>query len=229
MLELYLFYTTFLNNKTYRYVMKRKILLGLIIISTIFLSGCWSNTDVFIVPEPLNVNITGPRSVDGNSVIVDSNIFNHIKDGKMWGFSDVHNFASGGESVKYMGCTASNMSVKFVDFQVQTTEGSILIELYEDPINITDYGNLTGNGNLNRYLLYNATTKVYKNPTVDNDGTLLYTTIASATNQVGSLGSIPTEWVLKNGTCYIYKFTNQNEPDVNIYPVFLWYEDPLLS
>lgn len=107
---------------------------------------------------------------------------------------------------------------------VQTDGGPFLVEFFEGPT-VSSNGTLQTPYNNNRNSTNTADTAVYDGPTITADGTLLEAFLAPTTK--GALGQDgANEWILKAGTVYLLRITNQtNGAGTSEFVINLnWYE-----
>jgi len=129
-----------------------------------------------------------------------------------------------GQAAGFIGCTDNQTEVHFINFDVIVDSAPVNVEFYEAPT-ITANGTLTNTITLNRAIMSNSTLTVYSNPTITNDGTLMfYNGILGAKNQAQSNFGITGEWVLNSNECYYFKIINNDGNDNEIIANLIFYE-----
>ena len=94
---------------------------------------------------------------------------------------------------------------------ITTTAAPVDVFLYEGAT-VTANGTTKTGLNLNRNSATTPTLATYTGPTVTVDGTLLEYVVAPGAKQSGGEGldPVPTEWILKPSTKYVFKITNNS-------------------
>lgn len=122
------------------------------------------------------------------------------------------------------------LPLHFHGFEVKTTAGEVVIELYEAPT-VTANGTAITPRNKNRGSANTALSLIYGGTTVSANGTLLFTRKIFGTSQGshyegGDVG-VGSEWVLKPNTKYIIKITNSSGTTISYTAGFYFYEKAL--
>lgn len=153
-----------------------------------------------------------------------------VHDGNMFSFTS-HGTITAGSSIIMLGRTGAKQ-VHFDGFNIEVSQGTFLVEMFEAPT-VTTAGSLQTAVNRNRVSTTTATMSLYAGATVSANGTLIaddqLLTSGGAgggggSSALGGTAIVDDGWILKTSTDYIIKLTNQAGTTTSYNAKFAWHE-----
>jgi len=139
---------------------------------------------------------------------------------------DGRNSLTNGSSFNFMAKVGA-LPLHFIDFTLETTDGEIILELYENPT-ITSNGTAVTSNNKNRSSTNTSLTACYSGTTVSSSGTLIARHHILGTGHgafsAGGSGGFGGEWLLKPDEDYLFKITNSSGSTIQYSVNFYYFE-----
>lgn len=129
---------------------------------------------------------------------------------------------STGSSIYLQGC-AQDKAIHFENFVLDLSATPFDVNFYESPT-ITNNGTQIYGKNTERNFADNHSLILFYDSTFTHNGTFIQGMSAyGGNNLIGSVG-MPSEFILKINTCYLFEITNNDGNNVDITYNFLWHE-----
>ncbi len=131
-----------------------------------------------------------------------------------------------GSSFNFMAKVGA-LPLHFIDFTLVTTDGEVILELYENPT-ITSNGTAVASNNKNRSSTNTSLTACYGGTTASSNGTLIARHHILGSGQgaftAGGSGGFGGEWLLKPNEDYLFKITNSSGSTIQYSVSFYYFE-----
>ena len=163
--------------------------------------------------------------MDASTNVLSTISYEHheIHAGSHYVYRETHGVAKN-QTLDHLIITPGNTRWAHMTIAIENITSSVTVSLYE-ATTVSANGTLQNSKNRNRNVADNNTTLIYETPTVTGVGTLLATwTLGAGKGSSGGMARDNAEYVLKQGTNYLFRVVEPNIAATVINIAFDWYE-----